>query len=112
MERVEVDEDGCWIWTGALSTQGYGNIRIGSRTDGSRRVVPTHIVMWESQNGPVSDGLELDHLCRVRACCNPAHLEPVTPSVNMKRAMAHLSDDERQRRREWILSVNEKRWTL
>lgn len=98
MDRIVVDEAGCWIFQGAKTSAGYGNIRIGSRTDGTRRVIETHTVMWESQHGPVPEGLELDHLCRVRACCNPAHLEPVTPSVNVWRAMQHLSDEERQRR--------------
>ncbi len=44
-----------------------------------------HIVAWEQENGPVPDGLVLDHLCGVRACCAPHHSQPVTQSENLKR---------------------------
>ena len=44
-----------------------------------------HILMWEDVNGPVPDGLELDHLCRNRWCIAPGHLEPVTRATNVQR---------------------------
>jgi hypothetical protein len=110
LAKVRVDESGCWIFTGRLNPKGYGQVMTGSRTDGSRRVVETHIVVWESVNGPTPKGKELDHLCRVHACCNPAHLEPVTHAINTLRGMQHLSGEERERRREWMRSVNRRRW--
>jgi len=69
----------CWVWTGTLSWQGYGHILIEGRM---RRA---HRVAYEMLIGPAPDGLDLDHLCRVRHCVNPAHLEAVTHQVNMLR---------------------------
>ena len=65
----------CWIWTGAHA-DGYG--RIDNRS--------THRVAYELVIGQIPDGLVLDHLCRVPACCNPTHLEPVTHRENMQRS--------------------------
>lgn len=80
----------CLIWQGALTDDGYGRARIGGR---KKRL--THVLMWEYVNGPVPAGLELDHLCRVRACGEPAHLEPVTTAVNARRgANAKLTEDQ------------------
>lgn len=73
------DMTGCWIWTGPLDTYGYGQARMTGRTPIAHRVVYTDVV------GAIPEGLELDHLCRVRACVNPAHLEPVTHRVNVLR---------------------------
>lgn len=73
-------ETPCWIWQGAVVHPGYGQMR----RDGRR--VMAHRFYYEREHGPVPDGLELDHLCRVYACVNPDHLEPVTHAVNMSRA--------------------------
>ena len=45
----------------------------------------THRVIWTAERGPIPAGLDIDHLCRTRACCNPDHLEPVTRQVNLLR---------------------------
>jgi hypothetical protein len=74
----------CWLWT-ASCTDGYGQIGAGSRTDGSFRVLKAHRIAYELHIGPIPEGLEPDHLCRVRHCVNPWHLEPVTHQVNMQR---------------------------
>jgi hypothetical protein len=71
---------GCIIWLGAVNEDGYGNI--GKTTNRSGMA---HIAAWELANGPVPDGLELDHLCRVRSCINVDHLEPVTHEENVRR---------------------------
>lgn len=68
----------CWVWTGALNG-GYGAMQV----DGHQRRV--HRVVWETIKGPIPDGLTLDHLCRVRHCVNPDHLEPVTSGENWRR---------------------------
>lgn len=66
----------CWLWTGCV--QRYGRIKL----EGTKRVAFAHRVSYEWAKGPVPDGLELDHLCRVTACVNPDHLEAVTHSEN------------------------------
>jgi hypothetical protein len=82
MARVE-QLGGCWIWTGAAS-HGYGAIKVGYGRKAPMR--PTHRVVYELMIGPIPTGLELDHLCRNRRCCNPTHLEPVTGAENRRRS--------------------------
>jgi len=69
----------CDLWTGYTNADGYGVQHVGGQ------VRYTHTLAWEAVNGPVPDGLQLDHLCRVRACRAVAHLEPVTSQVNTLR---------------------------
>jgi hypothetical protein len=71
----------CWVWTGHHDSSGYGS----AYTTG-RRYVLAHRWAYESVNGPVPRGLELDHLCRVRLCVRPDHLEAVTHLENMRRS--------------------------
>lgn len=71
----------CWIWQLGQSGKGYGCEWDRVR----RRMVAAHILAFERSYGPVPSGLELDHLCRVRLCVNPDHLEPVTHAENIRR---------------------------
>ena len=73
----------CWLWTAALSGQG---LRYGYFYDGTRNVY-AHRWAWESVNGPIPDGLTIDHLCFTTKCVNPAHLEAVPGAVNTRRYM-------------------------
>jgi hypothetical protein len=73
--------EGCLIWTGSRYPKGYGRaIMLG--TEGAHRVA------YILAKGPIPEGKQIDHLCRVKACVNPDHLEAVTPSVNTKRGLS------------------------
>lgn len=85
---VTIDERGCWVWQKSTLAGGYGQIWVGSRTDGTRRRQVAHRASYEAFVGPVPDGLFLDHLCRNRACVNPDHLEPVSTQTNIRRGVA------------------------
>jgi hypothetical protein len=73
----------CWLWTGAIS-KGYGRFGITIAFK-SYRMLQAHRWAYEYWIGLIPAGLELDHLCRVRACVNPNHLEPVTTRINLLR---------------------------
>lgn len=79
--KIAVVND-CWIWTGAKNAKGYGSLRVGSKSHLAHRWAYTLLV------GEIPAGLTVDHTCRVPACVNPAHLEPVTNAVNIARRFA------------------------
>lgn len=83
--RVRVAESGCWIWTGALTLGGYGHTWEGGR------YAYAHRVAYRAVKGAIPPALTLDHLCRVRACVNPDHLEPVTHRENILRSPIALA---------------------
>jgi len=82
------DETGCWVWQGTVDKKwGYGKTYVGSRRDGTRRSAKAHRAAWEAVNGPVPEGLTLDHVvCDNPPCCNPDHLEPATMWENTRRS--------------------------
>ena len=83
LARIEQISGQCWIWPGSQVGNGYGTASY--RVDGIQKIALTHRVAYEALVGPIPDGLDLDHLCRVRLCCNPEHLEPVTRTENSHR---------------------------
>jgi HNH endonuclease len=90
----------CWIWQRAINKPGYGAVH--RREEGKSRLA--HQMMYERHKGPVPEGCILDHLCRVRSCVNPDHLEPVTHKVNCRRGIQskltmELALEIRRRRR-------------
>jgi hypothetical protein len=82
--NVVRDENGCWLWQRATNEKGYGRVQFQGRHRAAHRVSYTTFV------GPIPEGLQLDHLCRVRHCINPAHLEPVTHDENHRRKTVHF----------------------
>jgi hypothetical protein len=69
----------CLLWTGKLTYSGYGHISVRDQKDNVHRVA---YKLWV---GPIPEGMEIDHLCNVRNCFEPAHLEPVTHAENLRR---------------------------
>ena len=80
MSKIAETPSGCWEWTATRNAAGYGVIVWGTKCYKPHRL----IYEWAS-GAPVADGLEVDHLCRCRGCCNPAHLEAVTKAENLRR---------------------------
>jgi hypothetical protein len=75
--RMILGPNDCWLWTGP-TYHGYG------QSGGDQ----PHRISYRELIGEIPQGLHLDHLCRIPACCNPWHLEPVTPSENSRRKWA------------------------
>lgn len=79
------DPDECWLWTAAVNpVSGYGLIGEGGRG----QMLYAHRVSYELNVGPIPEGMTLDHLCNVRRCVNPAHLDPCTTEENSHRGEA------------------------
>jgi hypothetical protein len=84
---------GCWIWRRALTEYGYAAFTV---YDEDGRSTTGHRYAYELLVGPSPEGLELDHTCRIRPCCNPAHLEPVTQRVNTLRGVGFSAQNARK----------------
>lgn len=95
MEKIKVDDNECWLWQGAITGQGYAYVNRGRRLGAVR----AHRALYEIEVGPVPEGLDLDHLCRVRHCVNPQHLEPVTRQKNVDRGEYGAGKPRPQRRK-------------
>jgi hypothetical protein len=82
----------CWLWTGSLRVNGYGQIQVDGRN------VLAHRFSYELLVGPIPDGLTIDHLCCNRACVNPSHMEPVTNVENVMRGESQAARNARSDR--------------
>lgn len=85
--RCVISENGCWLWQGYTNFgYAYGNYK------GKKGRV--HKIVFEEKNGKVPVGMVLDHLCRIKHCVNPDHLEVVTSAINTRRGLlSKLSDN-------------------
>ena len=79
--------DSCWLWHGTCSSEGYARFYTGQNDLGRSTYQYVHRLSFELFKGQIEDGLEIDHLCRVRNCINPEHMEVVTRSVNVLRGI-------------------------
>lgn len=88
--KYEVCPDtGCWLWKGFLNRGGYGLCAVYGRVPYR---TTAHRISWEVHRGAIPEGYVVDHLCRVRHCVNPDHLEPVTQKVNIHRGDTGLHE--------------------
>ena len=87
--KTEKSDEGCWLWNGSLDQHGYGMIKAESG-----RTARAHRVMWELEVGPIPEGMTIDHLCLVKNCVFPGHMEIVSRAENSRRIRAL----EKQRR--------------
>ena len=83
-------ESGCWEWVGTKTSDGYGSWRHNGKSD------VAHRVMYERHRGRIEPGLQIDHLCRNRACCNPDHLEVVSQTENIRRGVSPSAQEARR----------------
>jgi hypothetical protein len=80
---------GCWLWIGATSSLGYSTMRFRGKNH------LAHRVSYILHRGEIPKNQELDHLCRVRCCVNPHHLELVTRRENIMRSPLSLPNQRR-----------------
>jgi hypothetical protein len=92
MSPIEESPDGCWLWTGSMGTGGYGRVLIRGQW------WQVHRMVYELLVGPAPIDCVIHHACRNKRCCNPAHLEAATQSVNILRDIAARGGSRRPRR--------------
>ena len=74
-------ETPCWIWQRRIQVRGYAEFSVTRDSSGL-----VHRYAYKVYIGPIPDGLQIDHLCKVKCCVNPAHLEPTTNAINCRRS--------------------------
>lgn len=80
----------CWVWTGFINAAGYGRFNVGGP------IRAAHRVAYELTVGSIPPNASLDHLCRVRHCVNPHHLEPVSHRENVLRGVGYMAIQARK----------------
>lgn len=80
-DQLATAQGECWLWNGAITERDYGRFRVFGEWRQAHRIA------FKDFGNRLPDELEIDHLCRIHSCVNPAHLEPVTRKVNMERGI-------------------------
>jgi len=85
LKKVAVNpENGCWEWKAYKNPEGYGKVTLYHGEDGYSSYY-THRLVYQSLVGPIPEGMEIDHICENRSCCNPVHLRVLTHLQNVQR---------------------------
>ena len=87
LSHISIDKNGCWNWTGSKNPEGYGNVGIGSRKNGTHKTAKAHRVSFFVFNGIDPDGLDVCHKCDNPSCINPDHLSLGTEKDNVRDMM-------------------------
>lgn len=82
LEKYTIDSNGCWLWGGCLTKDGYGKIQTREKPYTS-----AHRYFYEKKNGAIPADKIIDHLCRNRRCVNPCHMELVSNTENIRRGL-------------------------
>jgi hypothetical protein len=77
-KQVDKESTDCWLWKGSLSAGRYASFMVNGRN------VRVHRWVYERDVGPIPEGMQIDHMCGVTRCVNPAHLRPLTPGDNCR----------------------------
>lgn len=85
----------CWIWTAGKTSGGYGTF---CTKEGKYKPIGAHRFSYELANGKIPKGFDIDHLCRVRECVNPKHLEAVTRRENLIRGFGFAAANAKKTR--------------
>lgn len=83
---VSLEADSCWLWQGHIKANGYGAVNAFGKSGQL-----AHRISYQEFVGPIPDGLVIDHLCRVKHCVNPDHLEAVTQLENVRRGHGNVT---------------------
>jgi len=89
-DKIKILDNGCWEWLGAKSSHGYGIVY------NNHKINYVHRLTFYQYKYSIPKGKQIDHLCRNRICCNPHHLEIVTPKTNVLRGISSQAKNKRK----------------
>lgn len=85
--NTTINERGCWVWQRHITPNGYGVISVNGKSSSAHR---TSYTLFK---GRIPEGFQIDHLCKVRSCVNPKHLEAVTAKENVRRSNSYAQQE-------------------